>query len=1118
MKARKAVTKSELQELLLAQFESGVAVALIEFAKRISALDVDYLLFMARKSYCLFDTLMRLGIATTTKQILSDRVLDQELRSSDTGTGPLCGKRIALIDDTVIVGTTLARAKQRLVEKADAAVSVHALCVDRDSWSDRLITLDTVELTLNKAASQTLSAAEVRVLSLFPRPYMVDFPICRGLKFPTTELQTFLSSVEWSAYSLTTPLQAANDVLVYTLVPDDAVLHDIQQRLGQEISSCIDILKVRAFGRRLGNGLRFTTVPIVTLKPMAHDSNTRLLHHLLDVIQAQSGQTLSRLESYIRSPIATQRLSQYILSCIVGGRFFQSCATAFGADDLEADDNEALRHYGPWLLSEIRTIDAWCTRGFWEPRFRSKASTPVLAVGPASIPTEVLSWADSFFSDATPQKITVKLGLDKRRRAASLVPPIVDFSEVFLAMYERYEDPARDDARTKGDHYLQNPTGPLGRDRLEIGIPWISLTRYLNHKWTLQGKQTRSISMSLMLDSCNDLGIAVPITCDVGNIVFRAYRHGEEVPFADAEMQLAYEVVLAAMTSAERKSFPRLVLEKLLVLLVQVGVNQGFLTAKYDIRAGMNDASIGFHLHGAVVRIKVAPDSTYRPEKWLSQHLVERGVLAVDQHRQYRTGSPVKAAHVTRDAPERAKVLGHILGRLIKGSAGKRVTSPLSDANLVVLTSCSTPHYALGALLAELAICHSWYLERGRRVAGDALKTPQQTEAAFREVSRSNAKIGLDSACRKYVAYREGGYRRVIKECGTFLSSDPVYKTQWESYWKLTTGMTRTAEIKDTEPKIAATISVIWSALACLSLVETALEQKLVAGGRKKEGKAAATYIRWHEELVKLKIEMPTEADEAAGILEGYSAGRKVDASEVLSNAIRSFDGLESRMESTLNVAGGWLKQFGRFVPNRSYSYMLWFDLRDSKANHPDSDSSSAARALLVAQFKSSLNHELLASEREALKDNVELFFWNGHKHSTNDEKHIFATGARALDHLQKVIGKLGDLLAIHRTMACRAALVPCNFMGSDVIRFGDQEEVIGPAFFEHWSCLQKEFSARDKATPSKWSRILIVTEQLGRKSKRYSRIDIAAQDNYDGVSEVHGRTNVTPVWLGRFR
>ncbi len=75
-----------LKKVILDQFEPDIAVPLIEFGKSLSRINADVLVFIARKSLCLYDALLRIGIPPAEQCVVSDRVLDMRLDYSDSKT------------------------------------------------------------------------------------------------------------------------------------------------------------------------------------------------------------------------------------------------------------------------------------------------------------------------------------------------------------------------------------------------------------------------------------------------------------------------------------------------------------------------------------------------------------------------------------------------------------------------------------------------------------------------------------------------------------------------------------------------------------------------------------------------------------------------------------------------------------------------------------------------------------------------------------------------------------------------------------------------------------------------------------------------------------------------
>src|ERR1035441_4802788 len=88
----------KLADILLREFEPDMAKQLVAFGQKLSRIDANIFVFLARKSLCLYDVLLKLGTPPIEGYVVSDRVLDMRL-------DPLRGKRVALVDDTLILGT-----------------------------------------------------------------------------------------------------------------------------------------------------------------------------------------------------------------------------------------------------------------------------------------------------------------------------------------------------------------------------------------------------------------------------------------------------------------------------------------------------------------------------------------------------------------------------------------------------------------------------------------------------------------------------------------------------------------------------------------------------------------------------------------------------------------------------------------------------------------------------------------------------------------------------------------------------------------------------------------------------------------------------------------------------
>src|ERR1035437_6554596 len=421
----------KLRDLVLSQFEPDIAVALLEFGKSLRKIDADAFVFLARKSFCLYDVLVKIGIPPIERCVISDRVLDMEL-------APLKGKKVALIDDTLIVGTTIAKAKARLESEVGAKISTHVFCLDQDCHNPDLAQPDTIALRLPDSRIMPFCAAEVRALSLVPRPYLVDFPLSSGVRISALDIDSLLSTPDWIGARLSTRLQEKYGVNVFTFFPSENTLADLNKHFGEAIFSCTDLLKVRIFAREYQDIYHLQVVPIVTLKPLKEKTLANLLDHLITRIEEGAGKDISLLKSYATSPIVHQRLAQYILSISLGEKLFQSLEKFVkrGAN-WTFDDFEAARHYGPWLGRELSIINRSSHHALQKIRSRvGFAHFPV-----TTIPMNVNSW----IREILPRNI-IKYKKSEIKQSIVTSNLLAAFSGVFLRMYDKREIPAREEA------------------------------------------------------------------------------------------------------------------------------------------------------------------------------------------------------------------------------------------------------------------------------------------------------------------------------------------------------------------------------------------------------------------------------------------------------------------------------------------------------------------------------------------------------------------------------------------------------------------------------------------------------------------------------------------------
>lgn len=1109
----------KLRDAILKQFEPDIAIPLIEFGKSLSNIDAEFLVFMARKSLCLYDVLLYLGVPPIEKYIISDRTLDMRL-------DPFVGKKVALVDDTLILGTTLAKKKRLLENEANAAVTVHVFCVDKEWWCKNLLQPDSISLQLDHQHLMAFSTAEVRAMSLVPRPYLVDFPISRPIRIRIADSQCLLSSIDWVSFKISTELQDRNGINVFTFFPTDNILSELVDGIGESITSCLDIIKVRAYARKQGKVYWMHLLPIVTLKPLSESNIEVLFQALFNKISNKSDRDLGKIPYFAHNPKVRQRLVQYFLSAALGERFMRTISFYIGSSiETGYNKEETDRHYGPWLHDEMVEIGRIAFTALW-PQKETKDKPIQISIAPSNLPKSIEKGIiDSLHN--TNISLSERLSEDLNLKDAEIINLFTDFTEIFLYMYDTREIPARKETHQLGLKVLDaTPEEAPHRDRLEIGIPWVSIVDHLTQKYGISHSNKIVNLFSLVLDLCNDLGIAVPVTCVRDGIVFRAYRHGENVRFSDGELALAYEAINGFLKATKRNSITHLVLEKLLVLLIKVGASKRFLEPLYGPSGVEGTVRIGFYLKGAVPILTRGPKDRADRDIWLSRYLIKRGVLKRIEGK-YILGSPVEGNYLTPDAPDEAYELGNIIGMLMKYSKDPlRKNAPLSGKTLTILATCGSPRHATAAVQVEIDIFRRWYEDEGRY----ALRTiiwddPDSLDKSLKFLIQSKGHEAIHAAKMKFIGYKTRQNDRTIENSTKFLEttvSIDLIARKWKSYWKAMDALVEVGEKERFDPWLDKLAYQCWEIWACLSIIEIALRTKLalLRGGKERTAlkRAYNKLLSYNKDMLYTRIPKPPFVSKLVSRFQDIKSleSGEFNYKKAFSYAIKNIEKRIPKLAGLVESVNPIIEEFGIVYDKHNYKYMLWYDIIDStgtKAGRRGKDLESYRKQ--IKGFKDLVNNQFHTISITARKKRCEIYCWNGDKTSKNDMKHVFFNGKFARRYVEDVVAMLLEGTKALPNVRVRIYIVPCNFVGTSAYRRESDTEVIGERFWEHWSRLLKTGSSLEKCCGQDYSFLLVATKELSGNFKIPDGVKWLNPRKEDITSEIELLTRTTEVQFG---
>lgn len=1069
-----------LRSRVLDQFEPEHATAIIEFSKHVSNLDADVIMFMARKSYCMYDLLSSLGFRPTQKIVLTDRILDQDLEA-------LRGLRVALIDDTVILGTTLARAKAKL-QAAGCEVEVHALCVNRETANRELsdfLDFSHIELEASDASTRILCANEVIAMGMMPRPYLVDFPISQQVKLDAEAQSVLASGISWQAHNLSTDLQAESNALIYTLLPLETERRILEVLLGSDIARCVDLAKVRLFGRRFADIIRATFVPIVTLRPLAAEDVDRLLDALIERFHCEHDNAILTLIEDARSPTARYRLAQYILSRAVGATFFRYLRRSgvIAPSTLFADAESHL-HFGPWNRQALMNIGQAVEFGV-----SGETSTePPLALnehlGPAALPQRAATWMQTFLADGDMGE--ARLQISNSRPAAHTGIVEVDMAEMFLAMFERYELPARQEVQDRGVAAVQGYDAPtVFLDRLENGLAWREIVNHLCAAYHIPPSGAVRNLLSLSLDRLNDLGVAVPVVrCEEG-IVYRAYRHGEDVSWHDAECDLAHEMCKGLIAQTQWQGIPSLVLEKSLVTLLRVGLAEKFLKGRPSATAAPPAAEVGYGLHGAVVRMRTRTAGTGRDSEWLRSYLVDRGVLTRDDRKRYALGEPTNATQTSRGALDRAFSIGALIGAAV---ARDPVTRGATDDDLVALTTCRTALSTLQAVDAELLIVRDWWGRRGRSLRVAELRTTTSAAGALSLLSHSLARTALRSAITKAQYWHEQRWRVVVDEVAERLAEVSIRDARdWQSLWRPDGESAAVAMEDRVAGSLTHELSLVWEWALDTAILEASLGVLAEETARAKT-RLQNVVARAEHQAVTLRaagVAAPRSFDPTVTQLRAWA--KEPPSSEDAARTVRdTASGIETKLDVLDRAIGSTallLAQYGRMLAVHRYDHVLWYDIVDSTGEqHLREFGDATAYRDEVSAFRQAVTDALEGLRIRCRKDRGDMVVWEGDIGSRNDSKNIAFTGIHSESWAIACLREIADQRLRHPHIRFRSILVDARFAGGELNRIMEDVTMEGDSFMEHLSRAQYALRELASDVESRFCPVLLLGDSVAKR------------------------------------
>lgn len=209
-------------------------------------------------------------------------------QSLDFGTHSLKGKKIAILEDTVISGTSIASTVNKLLSfgVSQDDIEVIAIAFDQDYFAmsfenTKGVSAFHCDCQMDDASCIELSAIISKVFSYYGTPYDVDFPAYGEFSISAEELNALHNNLLWDIVDVSNANHKLGGITAYTLWPSRSVKSRLWTTLGVELEDCTE-LKIRLYVTQHPNGfLECCVLPMCLFKEISVDD----LHRLYDLLK-----------------------------------------------------------------------------------------------------------------------------------------------------------------------------------------------------------------------------------------------------------------------------------------------------------------------------------------------------------------------------------------------------------------------------------------------------------------------------------------------------------------------------------------------------------------------------------------------------------------------------------------------------------------------------------------------------------------------------------------------------------------------------------------------------------------------------------------------------------------
>ncbi len=764
------VKSMKTEEILNYIFDKSMYQQIINYANYINQSKADIYILMARKSACFIRLLQDLNLVTLDGEVITDKRLDYDVESLEK-------KNVVIIDDIVVSGTSIHNVISKIRSVANS-ISVIVLGVNTKWFESDILEENGISYICapynryTDSECMQICSNLVNCFALATIPYDVDFPVFPKIRISKNLFAQLTTFDDWLSFDVSSQMQAENATKSISLLPSTELISELSQEFGIDIDKYA-FCKIRLFSRFTS---KQKTSYIINAVPYF------LINEIEDIeVNNLYSKLIGFEEDYLCETVKL-RLLQFVFSA---------------------------KLYLKWVERIEKVIHRKIGKEFDLQRFSLVFPIKVYDAVLQSINKPGVSLENKFkdgnIIDYTDEIKNLKI--TSKNSIASLQARLV---EPFTNLYLNKEIAARKLVKEHKKDVFTNQEYLEKIDRLNQGYSYNFLRAILRN---CTDQYNVDIIVSLFIDKAVDAGVIVPIIVydKVKKILYRAYRHGEDVPFGEKEEKLCAIMLNEYRKIGGNKALSNLRLEKMLVLLLRIGLhqklftqfasntqNEDILTYKGKLFYPKNCANISAYIWGDVVTIDKVNDkgdavrNHYLENKtdaiWLSSILFDKGIVKEDKDSGDITVADNILLEIDKKEKSCAENIGQVFGYLYQVAKEKKKVESFDDM-LTQLSTCLFPRDITSALAAEIAIFSAqWRILSSSKISEYILK--ENIDFIPKELMHKKLYASINSGQKKYIDFISKQPQNFISNINIELENaakknsliSPI-QSLWESFW-----------------------------------------------------------------------------------------------------------------------------------------------------------------------------------------------------------------------------------------------------------------------------------------------------------------------------------------------